>query len=473
MRTLTTLLICMSSYLLLSQEQIGDDLLGTEAFEQMGYSVALSEDGRILVISGPFKGNSQGSVLIYADIFNSWMFQWGVNGIEQGVSGFSNAISDDGKIMVTSSPTTPLGQFNVFEKGGIDYQALGVPVEGPSDGNTLFGYKMAISGDGKRIAAGAIAFDGSEENVGFVQTYEFNEGEWQTLGTPLSGEVPFGEMGRALDLSFDGSIMAVGIPTNLDNLGPSEVQVYQFNGDDWELMGNPISGDEDLTGFSVALSGNGKRVAVGSPLGSGRVNVYEFDGQDWKRFGSEMTIASSRLSGYSVDMSNDGNRVLIGAPGTNITSTQGAVAVYDYDGADWQPVFDEVKGLVGEAFAWSISLAADGQTFAIGIPGSDFGDTDQGRVEVFRIDPVQTNILTFTDQDITTYPNPATDFMSILGSDVNYQRSARIVDVTGKLLHIRYIRNQELNVADLVPGQYHLLVPYGEKHHIPIPFIKL
>ena len=459
--------------LLLTQVQIGNDVLGMEGGEQMGHSVNLSADGRLLVMSGPFRGNNQGSILVFAEVFDSWMFQWGASGIEQGVSGFSTDLSDDGQTLVISSPTLLLGQFNVFEKVGIGYQALGSPVEGPSDENTLFGYRVVISGDGNRIAASAISFDGTFDDVGFVQTFELSNGEWISLGSPLSGETAFGEMGRGLDMSFDGSIMAVGIPTTLDNLGHGEVQVYEFDNGDWELLGSPIPGKEDLTGFSVALSGDGERVAIGAPYELGRVSVYQYDGQDWTQLGNEMTLASSQWSGYAVDISADGNRVLIGAPGTLATSTTGAVGIFDFDGEDWQPAFNEVRGLVGENFASSIDLSEDGQTFAIGIPGSDFGNTDQGRVEVYRIDPIQTNIVSSEGIQIEIHPNPVVDFLTLRGPHAHFKRPVQILNQLGQHIETSYLRDQRVDVHHLKPGGYHLLVPVNDRDYVRRSFIKM
>ncbi len=457
---------------MLAQVQVGNDLLGSEAGEQMGMSVTLSGDGSLVAMGGPFKGSSQGSVLVFADAIDDWSFQWSIEGIIGGSSGFSIDISDDGKTLAITSPTTLEGQFNVFTRSGADYVPLGMPVGGPGDPETLFGFKVTLSGDGKRLAAGAISFDGSEPDVGFVQAFELIEGEWQPLGTPLSGTTPFGQLGRGLDLSFDGSIMAVGIPTALDNPGTGEVRVYTIDGDDWEMLGEPIFGGQDLTGYSVALSADGTHLAVGAPLGDGKVSIYEYQGAQWMQLGQNLSIESSASSGADVDISGDGNRVIVGALGSDNPPRPGTVAVYDYDGKDWQPVFDEVKGAVGESFGWSVDLSAEGQTFAVGIPGSDVGDSNQGRVEVYAIDPIQTNVRNLTNEDIQVFPNPTTGPVEITGKDVNYHRVVRVVDITGRHIQESFIRQGMISIGALPSGLYFLHIPTGQSDFVSIKFAK-
>ena len=148
---------------LTAQEQIGADLLGFEADEQYGYSVELSEDGRLVVIGGPFSNDGTGSMRVFADIFNEWSFQWGIAGIEGGASGLAVDISDDGKMVAIGSPGTIQGQVNVFEKVGIDYTQVGPGIVGPDQLANLFGSAISISGDGKRVAVGARSFDGAGE----------------------------------------------------------------------------------------------------------------------------------------------------------------------------------------------------------------------------------------------------------------------------------------------------------------------
>jgi len=68
----------------------------------------------------------------------------------------------------------------------------------------------------------------------------------------------------------------------------------------------------DKFGWSVSLSSDGKRLAVGAPNSSGRVFVYSYD-YDWKDISGDLTV---RVAGepatesdsveYSLALSDDG-----------------------------------------------------------------------------------------------------------------------------------------------------------------------
>ncbi len=457
---------------IIGQDQIGTDIVGMEENEQRGYSVDISGDGRLLIASAPFRGESQGFIAVYAEVFNNWTFQWGINGIEGGNSGLSNAISSDGKVVAIPTPTTLRGQINMFEKVGIDYEPLGDVILGPASLGTRFGFDVALSGDGSRLAISAPRMDtGGQEDVGYLEILELADGEWKRLGSPVFGATALSEMGRSLALSEDGTVVAAGAPTTADNLGVGRVHLFNFNSSDWQEMGSPIVGGQDFTGTSVALSADGQRLIVGAPAGMGKASVYDFNGQDWQQVGSDIQITSSRLSGYSVDISGDGSRVIVSALGSNQSSLGGAVGVFDFDGQDWQPVFDLVEGEVGVAFGWSVALSTDGGVFAIGVPGGDGANENEGRVEVYQIDPLPTHVQALAHQAIEVFPNPAQDLVTIKGLDLNRHRPVQVVDMLGRVVKLFYMRTDQVNLGSLDAGSYFLLLPTGETAHLSTKLI--
>lgn len=237
-------------------------------------------------------------------------------------------------------------------------------------------------------------------------------------------------------------------------------------------MGEPIIGGKVLTGHAVALSGDGMRVAVGSPAGAGKVEVFEYQADGWQQLGGPMSINSSRVSGYSTDISADGNRVIVGAIGSNSSSAPGAVAVFDFDGTSWSSPFQEVTGLLGEVFGWSVSLSADGETFAVGAPGNDDGGNDQGKVEVYEIGPISVSIVDAADHDLVTFPNPTPGPLFVKGTDLNRRRLAQVIDATGQTIHSAYLRNEMLDLSQLPDGIYHVLLPLGSNNHVMQKVIK-
>ncbi|MBX2814746.1 MAG: T9SS type A sorting domain-containing protein [Saprospiraceae bacterium] len=471
MRTILTALALTFSILLVAQDQVGDDLLGMTANEQWGYSTAISDEGKLLVIGAPFRGPSQGALTVYAQTIGSWSFQWGLNGIEGGTTAFSVDISDDGDRIALGSPTTVQGQVNVFSKGGIAYSPLGPGITGPEDLGTLFGVEVSLSGDGKRLAVGARSFDDDGVDVGYVGFFEYDGTEWIEYTEPFVGTVEHAQKGHSIDLSYDGSIIAIGSPFSFNQMNTGMVEVYALDNDMWEPMGEPILGAEDLTGNDVALSADGQRLAIGRP-GSDVVSVYAFENGDWEKM-ADLNISSSSTSGWSTDISADGNRVIVGALGLNISSIPGAVQIFDFNGSSWEAKGDPVMGLVAEAFGWNVSLSPCGTHFSVGIPGSDGSANDEGRVEVYSIDPVTTSILAFTDQDMEIYPNPASDLLQLRGQDFNQSRPVRIVDPLGRIVLDTYSRGGNLDISSLRPGMYQVLIPYQEMHHVVRALVKI
>lgn len=157
----------------------------------------------------------------------------------------------------------------------------------------------------------------------------------------------------------------------------------------WEQLGQSINGDaaSDTSGFSVSLSADGTRVAIGAPYGSinteiGETRVYEYDEttETWSLLGGviEPTAPSTNGErfGYSVSLSDDGNRVAIGSPFAPVVvggvsfARCGKVRGYEYNGTAWIPMGGTIdgEGNVDERFGWSVSLSGDGTTVAGGAP---------------------------------------------------------------------------------------------------------
>ena len=86
----------------------------------------------------------------------------------------------------------------------------------------------------------------------------------------------------------------------------------------------------DIFGYSVSLSSDGSRVAIGgdldmvnlftaTPSGSkstGYVRVYDYNGSAWAQVGGDINAETTYdYFGASVSLSSDGSKLAIGAPG--------------------------------------------------------------------------------------------------------------------------------------------------------------
>ena len=200
------------------------------------------------------------------------------------------------------------------------------------DGEALYdesGYSVAMSSDGNRIAIGARLHDsdGSDffDDRGHVRVYDWKDGSWVKVGD-IDGEATEDYSGHSVAMSSDGTRIAIGAvyndgDTNDINDDRGHVRVFDWNGNAWTPVGD-IDGDAagDQLGYSVAMSSDGTRIAIGARYNqgvngpeSGHVRVFDWNGTAWTPVGDIDGDATGDYSGWSVAMSDDGNRIAIGA----------------------------------------------------------------------------------------------------------------------------------------------------------------
>ena len=261
------------------------------------------------------------------------------------------------------------------------------------------GWSVSLSADGSRVAIGAPKNDGNGSDSGHVRVYQWIDPNWVQLGTDINGDEPEFFCGTSVSISADGSRVAVGTPEADGNgIDSGHVRVYEWFDwtSTWLLVGSDIEGEAewDKSGWSVSLSANGSRVAIGAPLNngngsdSGHVRVYQWVEPNWVQLGNDIDGDGSFIrSGSSVPISADGSRVAVGAPdadGNGIDS--GHVRVYEW--FDWTSTWLTVGSEIGgegehDLSGFSVSLSADGSLVAIGSPGSSAGGPAAGRVRIF------------------------------------------------------------------------------------------
>jgi LPXTG-motif cell wall-anchored protein len=134
-----------------------------------------------------------------------------------------------------------------------------------------------MSGDGSRIAIGA-PYNGSYN--GHVRVYTLISGTWTQTGLDIDGEAAGDESGWSVAMSGDGSRIAIGADYN-DGTGSNagHVRVYTLIDGTWTQTGLDIDGEAagDQSGISVAMSWDGSRIAIGAydnGSNAGHVRVY-------------------------------------------------------------------------------------------------------------------------------------------------------------------------------------------------------
>ena len=392
-----------------SQTQLGTDIDGKAADDASGYSVSLSSDGTRVAIGAPYNddnGSNMGHVRVYEWNSGDWT-QVGddIDGGANGSTGYSVSLSSDGTWVAIGSPwssgnVNKSGLVRVYNWDGNVWTQVGTDIDGEL-ASDYSGWSVSLSSDGTRVAIGAIGTDANGSQSGQVRVYEYNSSgsdDWDQLGANIDGEEGGDWMGISVSLSSDGTRIATGA-TNHDG-GSGHVRVYDYDGSVWTQVGADIDGEaaSDQSGFSVSLSSDGTRVAIGAygkdnanGSNSGHVRVYDWDGAAWAKLGADIDgeVAGDE-SGRSVSLSSDGTWVAIGAPGNN--SGTGHVRVYKWDDNVWAQVGTDIDGEAAGDQNGSfyrghrVSLSSDGARVAIGARGNDDNGSNSGHVRVYDYD---------------------------------------------------------------------------------------
>ena len=218
------------------------------------------------------------------------------------------------------------GHVRVFDWTGTAWAQRGNSIDGDYPGD-WFGAAVSISRDGETVAGHARGNDDGGHFAGHVRVFGWLAGGWVQRGQDIDGEEPNDVLGEGLALSADGLTVAASASQDyatvtLPRIG--SVRVYDWNGVDWVQRAESIVGEAegDRGGKALAISADGNTVAIGASLNDGdselegHVRVHDWDpvlGR-WVQRGGDLDGENTwDYSGYSVAMSADGNRVASGA----------------------------------------------------------------------------------------------------------------------------------------------------------------
>jgi hypothetical protein len=322
-------------------------------------SVALSGDGNTLAISYLEEDTGFGFVQVYKDnapddgAKGNWT-HWGmglvyddennnnVEDIRDTEFGYALSLSFDGHHLAVGAPSADIyGVVVVFDCSS-ECTQMGQSMQG-TEGAARYGSSVSLSYDGQVVAAGAPNVAGTQlPGSAFVFGYQARmEGvDWYQVGS-MSERVDDDQFGFSISMAADASAVAVGAP----GTDGGSAYVYRFSsttldGPMFGKAGNvtgPAEGDN--VGFSVALSGNSRRLLVGAlqidSNSSGYVLALEAEGEGeqllnglWTEFGSPLQgDVFGDFMGYAVALDYDGLNLAVSAPQAG---TEGAVKTFEY-----------------------------------------------------------------------------------------------------------------------------------------------
>ena len=364
------------AYLKASYHDAGLDFFGADTGDWFGRSIALAADGNTLAV-GAFYEDSRAT---------------GIDGDET-----DNSTRNSGAVYVFTRSGTSWTQQAYVKASNTD----GGPTdEGPivPDGD-LFGYSIALAADGNTLAVGAPGesssatgiggdeTDNSATNSGAVYVFTRSGASWaQQAYVKASNTGRYDGFGSSVTLAADGNTLAVGATgenssaTGIDGdetdnsaIDSGAVYVFTRSGASWAQQAyvkasNTNENDGGGFGLSIALAADGNTLAVGAPYGdSGVVSVFTRSGASWAQEAYlKANTDGCDWFGRSIALAADGNTLAVGA----FYESGLAVSVFTRSGASWtqQAYVNAPNGYQTIRRGNSVTLAADGNTLAVGAP---------------------------------------------------------------------------------------------------------
>jgi hypothetical protein len=474
------ILLCFSSIVLpgVSQDwlQMGSDIGGNQAYENLGFFVAMSSDGYTVAAGATYHDTEfedAGAARVFSWNGSAWIQKGDdlTGSAEDDEYGYSIALSDDGNIVAigakedTDDQLKP-GYAQIFSWSGSAWEQMGDNLVG-NDPYDRFGCNICCSADGSIVAVASRNSPLGEE-AGSVRVFEWNGSSWIQKGVEILGGAASEYFGSSsMSLSSDGNILAAGSVWGGPS-GTGYVTTFQWNGTAWEQRGSQLYGDNegDMFGMSASLSADGNTIAIGARnydgggLDRGQVKVYSWSDSDWTQKGNDIVGPDDyAFLGWSVCMSADGNSYVVGLPAySNHEFNNGRVRVYDWDDASWQQKGAEIQGLgENDRCGWAVEMSSDGSKILLGVPSHNGTLSGEGQLRIFEY-----GTLGIPDHDfgssLSIFPNPAKNEIFIQVHDGLSIESVSIYNLLGEEVLVLGGSDKVIDIEALSKGIYILKI---------------
>uniref|UniRef100_A0A6S8WLR2 Uncharacterized protein n=1 Tax=Chaetoceros debilis TaxID=122233 RepID=A0A6S8WLR2_9STRA len=278
--------------------------------------------------------------------------------------------------------------------------------------NDKAGQCVATSADGQVLAVSSPLYrnkNKNELNNGRVRVFGFDpiRDAWIKTGNDILGE-EFSELGTSLDMDAYGKNLVVGMPFHDNDAGKEagsiKVYIYDYASgeEEWIQKGPTLVGTDhfDHFGAAVAISHDGRIIAVGSPneearvtemnmkeVGVVRVYKYESNVADWVQMAMIKGQQLYEHFGSAISMDFDGKNMVVGAPDHGPYNA-GMIRIYHYNVTvmAYQEVNSPTAMALGERFGATVDMSRDGSSVIAGAPMHKGNDVlyHSGHARVFQ-----------------------------------------------------------------------------------------
>lgn len=221
--------------------QIGNDIIGQAKFDEFGYSVNMNDDGSRIIVGAPYNssnGDESGQVQVYElTNDNNWV-QLGDDflGLNMGDQlGYSVSINSNGSVIAIGLPENDdngenNGQVQIYKYNSVDgWLQVGNSLNGLQ--YSRFGYAVSLDDMGNTLAVGAYLYSEIEPAAGSVEIYKYDESSgWTQFGQRIEGTINSQLLGQSVSLNSNGTSVVIGSQISGEvTLQRGETRIFSFD----------------------------------------------------------------------------------------------------------------------------------------------------------------------------------------------------------------------------------------------------
>ena len=474
---------------------LGQEINATASAVESGYDVGINYDGNTIVIGTP----GQDRMRVYdLNVSNNWSPRTS-NGYNIFSSqnpqraGHSVSINASGNVAAMGAPlANRVWIFDIEPDVGTGLMS-GNPIIVPG---TYAGGSIDLDDEGNTVVVGAYK---SNTERGQVLVYDFNGSNWVQRGQILSGVNNYDQFGFDVSMSNDGNTIAVGSKgwdanPNNTTYEIGETAVYDWDGSSWVQRGSSIQGVNffDQCGFSVSLSGNGNRMAIGYKgsneefTAGGLVRIFDWNGNAWVQNGDPIYGDGINVySGHSIGLSDNGSILAIGAiqgtgPINEFTNQQGQVRIYEGECLVSTAAVTQsdniLTAIANASYQWidcnngnQPILDATGQVFVAQSPGNYAVQiTENGCTQTSAcFEVIVTSLKSEKESNFSVFPNPTNNFITVKSD--HFIQEMQVLDIAGKSV-LTIANSNSADLSLLAGGLYYLTLQFdnGSIGHVKV-----
>ena len=179
----------------------------------------------------------------------------------------------------------------MYSWNGTAWTQTGTDIDGEAAGDQS-GWSVAMSADGNRITIGAFTNDSNGNDAGHVRMYSWNSATWTQTGTEINGEAAADWWGYSVAMSADGNrIASSAISNDYSHLDAGQVRVYA-------VLNSP--GAPTVSAVTAANGSLTVSFTAGADGGSPITNYkYSIDGTNYIALNPAATTSPFTISGLT------------------------------------------------------------------------------------------------------------------------------------------------------------------------------